>query len=230
MFYLSVVDGVIYHYYSAEVWNVYQRITNNSLRGQYSSSWPCENGRWAQKIGAWGLLGSRRCQERWEVSIDSVTAVPGTTTKNSFLFFFSLKDLFIIRLWVHYLQTHQKRASESITDGWKTPCGCWELNSGLLGEQSVLSAAEPSLQSPKNPFQQLLYHLRFLDFCSPCLKVPIPAKNPVQIIKAKLSKSVLWVLGNTSKGRRGNLTPDELEQIGWGFVLTLVSIIKNSPL
>lgn len=88
MFYLSVVDSVIYHYYSVEVWNVYQRITNNSLRGQYSSSWPCENGRWAQKIGAGGLLGSRHCQERWEVSIDRVTAVPGTTTKNSFLFFF----------------------------------------------------------------------------------------------------------------------------------------------
>jgi hypothetical protein len=26
------------------------------------------------------------------------------------------------------------------------PCGCWELNSGLLEEQSVLLTAEPSLQ------------------------------------------------------------------------------------
>jgi hypothetical protein len=34
-----------------------------------------------------------------------------------------------------------------ITDGWEPPCGCWELNSGLL-EQSVLLTTEPSLQPP----------------------------------------------------------------------------------
>lgn len=28
-------------------------------RGQDSSSWSCENGRWSQEIGAWGLLRSR---------------------------------------------------------------------------------------------------------------------------------------------------------------------------
>jgi hypothetical protein len=32
-----------------------------------------------------------------------------------------------------------------ITDGCEPPCGCWELNSGSLEEQSVLSTAEPSL-------------------------------------------------------------------------------------
>jgi hypothetical protein len=31
-------------------------------------------------------------------------------------------------------------------DGCKPPCGCWELNSGPLEEQSVLLTAEPSLQ------------------------------------------------------------------------------------
>ena len=36
------------------------------------------------------------------------------------------------------LQTHQKRASEPITDGCEPPCSCWELNSGSLEEQSVL--------------------------------------------------------------------------------------------
>ena len=44
------------------------------------------------------------------------------------------------------LQTHQKRASDPITDGCEPPCGCWKLNSGPLAEQSVLLTAEPSLQ------------------------------------------------------------------------------------
>jgi hypothetical protein len=38
-----------------------------------------------------------------------------------------------------YLQTHQKRALDPITDGCEPPCGFWELNSGPLEEQSVLS-------------------------------------------------------------------------------------------
>jgi hypothetical protein len=37
-------------------------------------------------------------------------------------------------------------ASDLITDGFEPPCGCWELNSGPLEEQSVLLTAEPSLQ------------------------------------------------------------------------------------
>jgi hypothetical protein len=32
------------------------------------------------------------------------------------------------------------------TDGCEPSCGCWELNSGPLEEQSVLLTAEPSLQ------------------------------------------------------------------------------------
>ena len=47
------------------------------------------------------------------------------------------------------LQTHQKRASDLITDGCEPPCGYWELNSGPLEEQSVLLTAEPSLQPLK---------------------------------------------------------------------------------
>jgi Na+-transporting NADH:ubiquinone oxidoreductase subunit NqrD len=57
--------------------------------------------------------------------------------------------LFYYFMWVHgsCFQTHQKRASDSITDGCEPPCGCWDLNSGPLEEQSVLlTAAEPSLQ------------------------------------------------------------------------------------
>jgi hypothetical protein len=40
----------------------------------------------------------------------------------------------------------QKRALDPIIDGCEPPCGCWELNSGPLEEQSVLLTAEPSLQ------------------------------------------------------------------------------------
>ena len=42
------------------------------------------------------------------------------------------------------LQTHQKMSSNPMRDGWEPPCGCWEMNSGLLEEQSVLLTAEPS--------------------------------------------------------------------------------------
>jgi hypothetical protein len=43
---------------------------------------------------------------------------------------------------LHYrcLQTHQKRASDPITDGYESPCGCWELNPGPVAEQSHLSS------------------------------------------------------------------------------------------
>jgi hypothetical protein len=62
-------------------------------------------------------------------------------------------------MWVHCscLQTHQKRASDPITDGCEPPCGCWELNSELwksrielLKEQSVLFncwAISPALKA-----------------------------------------------------------------------------------
>jgi hypothetical protein len=42
--------------------------------------------------------------------------------------------------------THQNRAYDPITDGCELPCGCWELHSGPLEEQSLLLTTEPSLQ------------------------------------------------------------------------------------
>jgi hypothetical protein len=52
--------------------------------------------------------------------------------------------------------TPEERALDPITDGCELPCGCWDLNSGPLKEQSVLLTAEPSLQPPVNVrgFQQ----------------------------------------------------------------------------
>jgi hypothetical protein len=65
------------------------------------------------------------------------------------VFFFFFKDLFILCIWVHCscLQTHQKSVLDPITDSCEPPCGCWELNSGPLEEQSVLLTSELSLQT-----------------------------------------------------------------------------------
>jgi hypothetical protein len=41
---------------------------------------------------------------------------------------------------------HHNRVSDLITDGCEPLCGCWDLNSGPLEEQSVLLPSEPSLQ------------------------------------------------------------------------------------
>ena len=53
-----------------------------------------------------------------------------------FAFVLSFFNSFILLIWVHCLQTHQKRAQHSITDGCEPACGCWDLNSGLSEEQS----------------------------------------------------------------------------------------------
>jgi hypothetical protein len=67
-------------------------------------------------------------------------------------FFFLIFYLFII---CKYIQTLQKRASDFVTDGCEPPCGCWDLNSGPLEEQSALLTAEPSHQ-PSYTFTMLL--------------------------------------------------------------------------
>jgi hypothetical protein len=62
---------------------------------------------------------------------------------------------FILCIWVHCsCQTHQKGASDPITDGCEPPCGCWKLNSGPSEEQSVLVPA--SLQPTNASASQVL--------------------------------------------------------------------------
>jgi hypothetical protein len=63
------------------------------------------------------------------------------------IYFFKIY-LFIYYMKVHCscLQTHQKKATDLITDVCEPPCGCWDLNSGPLEEHLVLLTAEPSLQ------------------------------------------------------------------------------------
>jgi hypothetical protein len=47
---------------------------------------------------------------------------------------------------------HQRRTSDLITDGCEPLCGCWELNSGPLEEQTMLLTTEPSLQLKETYF------------------------------------------------------------------------------
>jgi hypothetical protein len=65
-----------------------------------------------------------------------------------------LADLFFFKIFILCMSAHsapfctplrQKRVSDLITDGCEPPCGCSDLNSGPLEEQSVLLTAELSL-------------------------------------------------------------------------------------
>ena len=65
--------------------------------------------------------------------------------------FFFKKDFKKVKkgfIYFMYMSTlcSQKMALDPITDGCEPPCGCWEVNSGPLDEQSVLLSSEPSLQ------------------------------------------------------------------------------------
>ena len=67
-----------------------------------------------------------------------------------FIFFiFIFLKIFIYSLRIQYsvcMSACQKTAPDLITDGCVPPCGCWELNSGPLEEQTMLLTTEPSLQ------------------------------------------------------------------------------------
>ena len=60
---------------------------------------------------------------------------------------FRFIHLFYMSALSAYTPACQKRASDPITDGCKSPCGCWKLTSGPLKKQPVLLTAEPSIQS-----------------------------------------------------------------------------------
>jgi hypothetical protein len=82
--------------------------------------------------------------------------------------------LFYLYIRVHCscFQTHQKRASDPITDACEPPCGCWDLNSGPLEEQSVLLTAEPSLQ----PLYSVICLFTLLTdslLCTDILRLPV---------------------------------------------------------
>jgi hypothetical protein len=51
-----------------------------------------------------------------------------------------------------------------ITDGCEPPCGCWDLNSEPLEEQSVLLTTQPSLQPDFEIFELVIIYLLNLLF------------------------------------------------------------------
>jgi hypothetical protein len=53
------------------------------------------------------------------------------------------------------LQRCKKRASDPITNGCEPPCGCWELNSRPLEEQSVL-LTDDHLSSPQGIYLNII--------------------------------------------------------------------------
>nr|CDQ06490.1 Bm8147 [Brugia malayi] len=61
----------------------------------------------------------------------------------------------------------QKRASDPSIDGYESPCGCWELNSEPLEEQTVLLTAEPFLQPWFGFLRQFLSWLPWNSHCGP---------------------------------------------------------------
>jgi hypothetical protein len=69
-----------------------------------------------------------------------------------FIYFMSVSTLLLSS------DTHQKRASDPTIDGCEPQCGCWELNSAPLVEQSVLLTTKPSLQTLLLLFLLITFH------------------------------------------------------------------------
>ena len=62
---------------------------------------------------------------------------------------FFFKKIYFIYVSIQSLSSNTPEdTSNPITDSFELTCGCWELNSGSLEEQSVLLTAEPSFQPP----------------------------------------------------------------------------------
>jgi hypothetical protein len=72
-------------------------------------------------------------------------------------------------------QGGQKRALDfpgiGVTDSCEPPCGCWELNSEPLEEQSVLLTTEPSLQPLSLIFNFVLFAFLFVCLFVHCLSI-----------------------------------------------------------
>jgi hypothetical protein len=130
----------------------------------------------------------------------------------SWTFFFKQFYLFILYIWwVHCncLQTHQKRASGPITDGCEPPCGCWDLNSEPLEEQSVLLTAEPSLQPCLEPFMEKridVFFFVFLQYRAACASGGQMVWDPLELELQVVIICLTWVLGAELRfsGRAGH--------------------------
>jgi hypothetical protein len=69
--------------------------------------------------------------------------------RQGFFFLFFLKKIYLFHVCGYIVTVFRytlRRHLIPISDGCELPCGCWELNSGPLEEQSMLWTAAPSLQ------------------------------------------------------------------------------------
>ena len=69
-----------------------------------------------------------------------------------FRFIYLFIHSFIICKYTVVVFRHMKKASDLLMDGCESPCGCWDLNSRPLEEQSLLLTAEPSHQPQLKSF------------------------------------------------------------------------------
>jgi len=115
------------------------------MQRRFTSKKPIQKTTWVYK---WVTLLKLYCLLSFFLETKPLCLFSVSLTLETQSYSFLKKYLFILCIWVHCrcLQTHQKKASDLITDGCEPPCGCWELNSGPLEEQSVLLTTEPSLQ------------------------------------------------------------------------------------
>jgi hypothetical protein len=64
-------------------------------------------------------------------------------------FFMSfLKKIYLFYLYEYTVAVRHTKRGHRIPDGCDPSCGCWELSSRPLEEQSVLLTTKPSLQLP----------------------------------------------------------------------------------
>jgi hypothetical protein len=60
-----------------------------------------------------------------------------------------LKKIYLFLIYKYtvavFRHTRRRHQTDLITNGCEPPCGCWDLNSEPLEEQSVLLTDEPSL-------------------------------------------------------------------------------------
>ena len=93
-----------------------------------------------------------------------------------------------------------ERTLDLTIDDCEPPCGCWELNSGLMEEQPVLLSTEPFFQPPN----------RFLNY-SLLLKCP-----PFHFYSSVLPFVLVTIhLQNTSCLNKNTFCPKDREMIGF---------------
>jgi hypothetical protein len=84
-----------------------------------------------------------------------------------FIYLFVCLFIYLFSIYDELLSSDtQKGALDPVTDGCEPPCGCWELNSGPLEEQSVLLSAEASLQPHAHTSSAVHTHLQCTHICS----------------------------------------------------------------